>query len=145
MGGARGESCTAATPDSPATAGRRLLIACAPAAMPVPEAQARAPLQPSPPRCTQQGECLLCALAQFTLPEWMLCGSPMLSCSTLHKLYRPYNGEDLVWHPVTKQMNKVSFQVRRSLLLPGERVPSLGHVLSLVTSQPALLDGSLVQ
>ncbi|KAI3439013.1 hypothetical protein D9Q98_001425 [Chlorella vulgaris] len=29
---------------------------------------------------------------------------------TLHKLYVPYNGEDLVWHPVTRQMNTFKFQ-----------------------------------
>lgn len=41
-----------------------------------------------------------------------VCAACGCARSTLHKLYSPYNGEDLTWYPVTKQMNKVSFQVR---------------------------------
>ena len=32
-------------------------------------------------------------------------------CRKLLRLCEPYNGEDLVWHPVTRQMNVPSFQV----------------------------------
>lgn len=45
------------------------------------------------------------ALADF-VPLWW---PP--PCSKLLHLCVPYSGEDLVWHPVTKQMNSPAFQV----------------------------------
>jgi len=36
---------------------------------------------------------------------------PTPPCRKLLHLCVPYNGEDLVWHPVTKQMNTPAFQV----------------------------------
>jgi hypothetical protein len=53
---------------------------------------------------------LFLSLSFFSLLR--VCAAYGCARSTLHKLYSPYNGEDLTWYPVTKQMNKVSFQVR---------------------------------
>ncbi len=39
---------------------------------------------------------------------WLKDGS--ISAEDLHKLCRPFNGDNLVWHPVTRAMNTAQYQ-----------------------------------
>ncbi len=79
----------------------------------------------------------MCPACPSTCPA--CCPRPAPPCSKLLHLCVPYNEEDLVWHPVTKQMNSPAFQVGpgscRSHILWGWRVTR--QVVGLAAGRPA--------